>query len=238
MARLAACRRASDGSYRNHPRRGTARPHKSLAKLRSPGGQQTGARVALTNGKVRFNVDESGCSLVEVLVALVLLAVALTALAQLFTIAAQSNSIARSGTFSQILAEQKMEQLRGLAWGFDALGLPVSDTTSDTAVVPQAATGGTGLAPSPSNTLQANTSGYVDYLEPNGHSLGGGTVIPSNAAYIRRWFVEPLPAHPDHTLVLQVLVTRRADRGSADAGSVQRLPEEARLITLKTRKAR
>jgi prepilin-type N-terminal cleavage/methylation domain-containing protein len=190
--------------------------------------------------KYKFNNPDArdrGFSLIEVMVATGMLAIALTSLAQLFAFAVKSNNVARNGTFTQILAEQKMEQLRGLMWGFDVLGLPVSDTTTDTAVVPQTATGGTGLAPSPSNTLQAGTDGYVDYLDPNGNSLGGGTVIPNNTAYIRRWYVEPLPTNPNNTLVLQVLVTRRTNRGLADAASVQRSPEEARLVTVKTRKA-
>jgi prepilin-type N-terminal cleavage/methylation domain-containing protein len=191
------------------------------------------AKYKFSNG----GTQDSGFSLVEVMVATTILAVALTSLAQLFAVATRSNNIARNGTFTQILAEQKMEQLRGLSWGFDVLGLPVSDTTTDTSVVPQVAVGGKGLEPSPSNTLQTNTNGYVDYLDPNGNALGGGTVIPNNTAYIRRWFVEPLPTNPNNTLILQVLVTRRVNRGTADAGSVQRLPEEARLVTVKTRKA-
>jgi len=40
-------------------------------------------------------------------------------------------------------------------------------------------------------------------------------------------------------LVIQVLVFRSSKvRGEADAGAVKRLPEEARMITVKTRKAR
>jgi hypothetical protein len=132
---------------------------------------------------------------------------------------------------------QKMEQLRGLTYGFDTLGLPITDTTTDTSVSPEAATGGTGLAPSPTNTIRTNTDDYVDYLNANGASLGGGTVIPDETAYIRRWMVEPLPTNPNNTIIIQVLVTRRRDRGAADAGSVARAPEEARLVTVKTRKA-
>ena len=56
--------------------------------------------------------------------------------------------------------------------------------------------------------------------------------------FIRRWSVEPLPVNPNNTLILQVLVTKRVDRGVADTvGSVQRLRDEARLMTVKTRKA-
>ena len=49
--------------------------------------------------------------------------------------------------------------------------------------------------------------------------------------------IEPLPTNPNNTIVLQVLVTRHRNRGTADSGSVIRLPDEARIITAKTRKA-
>jgi hypothetical protein len=69
-------------------------------------------------------------------------------------------------------------------------------------------------------------------------SLGGGTTPPANTMYIRRWSIEPLPTNPNDTLVLQVLVTRFRDRGAADtAVDVKRLPDEARIISVKTRKA-
>lgn len=187
-----------------------------------------------TSGRAKA---QAGFSLVEVMVATTMLAVALTSLAELFALSVKNNAVARNGTFTSILATQKMEQLRGLTWGFDTLGLPISDTSTDTAVSPELPNGGKGLSPSPSNTLRANTNGYVDYLDAYGASLGGGTVIPNNTAYIRRWMVEPLPTNPNNTLILQVLVTRRRDRGIADTGSVARAPEEARLITVKTRKA-
>jgi type II secretory pathway pseudopilin PulG len=186
--------------------------------------------------KYSFSKSESGFSLVETLVATALLAVSLVALAELFGVAAKSNASARTGSFAAVLAEQKIEQLRALTWGFDSLGLPISDSATDTSVSPELAAGGTGLSPSPSNTLQANTDGYVDYLDNNGVQLGGGTVIPAGTAYIRRWMIEPLPTNPNNTLIIQVLVTRRQDRGVADAGSVMRLPDEARLVTVKTRK--
>ena len=119
-----------------------------------------------------------GFSIVEVLVATGLLATALVALAQLFAIATTTNAHARSSTITMILAEQKIEQLRGLQYTFDRAGLPVQDTETDLAVYPPLATGGKGLSPHTDNTLQANTDGYVDYLDHYGRTLGGGTVIP------------------------------------------------------------
>ena len=180
--------------------------------------------------------SEAGFSIVEVLVATGLLASALVALAQLFAIATATNASARSSTLTMMLAEQKIEQLRALQYTFDRAGLPVQDTETDLAVYPPAATGGKGLSPHTDNTLQSNTNGYVDYLDPSGRTLGGGTVIPDGTAFIRRWSVEPLPTNPNNVIILQVLVTRQRNRGTGDAGSVSRGAQEARLMTIKSRK--
>ena len=182
--------------------------------------------------------DARGFSLLEVLVATTLLTVSLTALAQLFAIATRANSSARATTYATVLAQQKMEQLRSLTWGFDRLGLPLTDTSTDIAVEPERETGGNGLSPSPANTLGQNIEGYVDYLDRFGRALGGGPTPPEGTVYIRRWSVEPLRTNPDNTIVLQVLVTPRRTRGSAEtAPGVRRMPDEARVITVKTRKA-
>ena len=166
-----------------------------------------------------------------------ILATALISLAQLFAISTTSNVSSRSTTFATVLAEQKIEELRALTWGFDSSGLPLTDTTSDTADEDDATTGGTGLTPSPGTALQENTDGYADYVDMFGNKLGGGTTPPEGAVYTRRWSIEPLPNNPNNTIIIQVLVTRHRNRGAADEGAVLRLPEEARLITVKTRKA-
>jgi prepilin-type N-terminal cleavage/methylation domain-containing protein len=188
--------------------------------------------------------SEAGFSLMEVVIAMGVMAVGLVALAQLFAISTRANHAAKTTTFATMLAQQKMEQLRGLMWGFDTLGLPVSDVATNTSVVAQAAGcpapntagQGTGLSPSPGGTLAGNVAGWVDYLDINGCLLGGGGAIPNRTIYIRRWSVEPLPTNPNNTLILQVLVTRRIDRGAADQGNVMRMNEEARVMSVKTRK--
>src|SRR5262245_3014978 len=181
---------------------------------------------------------ERGFSLLEVLTATMIMTVGLTALAQLFAISTRANFSAKSTTTAAILAQQKMEQLRGLTWGFDTLGLPVSDYTSDTTVTPQAPTGGKGLSPSPPDALKSNQDGYCDFLDRYGYSLGGGATPPNGAVYIRRWSIEPMRSNPNNTLVLQVLVTQMRDRGSDSSANTRRLPDEARVASVKTRKAR
>ena len=186
----------------------------------------------------RCNGNESGFSLAETIIATGIMAASIAGLGQLFAVSVLSNRTARNTTFASVLATQKMEQLRGLTYGFDTLGLPLTDTSTNLAVNPLSPTGGKGLSPSPTGALRANTDGYVDYLDVYGKTVGtGGTTIPNGTTYIRRWTIEPLPTNPNNTVVLQVLVTRSTNRGSADAGKVDRLPDEARIITVKTRKA-
>jgi hypothetical protein len=188
--------------------------------------------------------NDAGFSLAEVLIAMGVMTVTLVSLAQLFALSARANYSSKTTTFTVMLAQQKLEQLRGLTWGFDTVGLPISDVTTNSSVMPQAAGcptsttagAGTGLSPSPAGTLSDNVSGWVDYLDINGCLLGGGATAPNRTIYIRRWSVEPLPTNPNNTLILQVLVTRRTDRGEADEGNVTRLPEEARIMSIKTRK--
>src|SRR5688572_5611127 len=105
--------------------------------------------------------SESGFSLIEVLAAMVVLSVSLVSLAQLFALSTRNNFSSRSNTYAALLAQQKMEQLRGLTWGFDILGLPVSDYATDTSAseaisgcVASAGGSATGLSPSPWGTLQ------------------------------------------------------------------------------------
>jgi prepilin-type N-terminal cleavage/methylation domain-containing protein len=187
--------------------------------------------------KSRWTADARGFSLIEVLMATALMVTAVASLAQLFVLSTDRNRSSKNTTFAAVLAQHKMEQLRSLTWGFDTLGLPATDTSTDTTKFPET-TGGTGLSPSPVNTLQQNVVGYVDYLDAKGQTLGGATAVtPANAVYIRRWMIEPLPTNPNNTIVIQVLVTRHRDRGTADGGSVLRLPDEARIISVKTRKA-
>ena len=173
------------------------------------------------------------------MLAAALLATALLSMAQLMAFAIGHNVTSQRTTFAATLAQEKLEQLRGLTWGFDELGLPVSDFTSNIAVDPALPTTGVGLQPSPANALAANADGYVDYLDRFGGSLGGGEQVPPNTVYVRRWSVEPLPTNPNNTLILQVLVFNIGDRPNTGGGTVlNRVRDEARLVSVKTRKSR
>jgi prepilin-type N-terminal cleavage/methylation domain-containing protein len=60
--------------------------------------------------------SDAGFSLAEVLVAVAVMATALTALASLFTLSIESNLASRHRTYSTVLAQQKLEELRSEHW--------------------------------------------------------------------------------------------------------------------------
>ena len=173
---------------------------------------------------------DAGFSLLETLVAVTVLSVGVGALAQLSMLASSANRRARAVTTGSVLAQQKIEQLRALTWRFDLDGARLSDASSDTRTVPEAPTGGTGLSPSPPASLITNTAGYCDFADASGVVLGGGgggSVPPSGTLYVRRWSIAPVPADPDNTIVIQVLVTTIG---------AERVKESAHLVSVRTRR--
>jgi len=184
---------------------------------------------------------QDGFTIVEVLVALLILTVMAVGTAELFAVSIRATQAARNQTSTTVLASQKLEQLRSLTWGFDEAGsgLPVSDTTTNLSQDPPT-NNGAGLNPSPPGTLNQNIAGYVDYLDKRGQWVGTGPQPPGTALYIRRWSVEPLPTNPNNTLVLQVLVTtvKRESEMAAAVGPRRRMADDALIVSVKTRKAR
>jgi prepilin-type N-terminal cleavage/methylation domain-containing protein len=188
---------------------------------------------------VSASTDDRGFTLIEVMVAMMLLAIITLGVAGMFGTAIRATQAARSQTSTSTLAEQKLEQLRSLTWGFDTSeqNLPVTDTTTDLSL-DHPTSDGHGLDPSPIDSLNTNTAGYVDYLDRHGAWVGTGTVPPATAMYIRRWNIQPLPTNPNTTLILQVLVTpviREANISGVTNRT--RYANDALVATVKTRKA-
>lgn len=187
----------------------------------------------------KFSSSESGFSLAEVAIATGILATVSLGVAQMFALSTAKNLAARQQVSTTALATQKMEQLRGLTFAYDAtgLGLPVTDTTTDLSKCSPDTTG-QGLNPSPSDALTANKAGFVDYLDGQGNCVGTGTTPPAGAVYTRRWSIVPLPTNPNNTLILTVLVTPTAKEAARGTSGVRtRFPEDSMLITARTRKA-
>jgi len=174
---------------------------------------------------------EAGFSIIETMVAVTLLALVALGVAQLFAVGTLANSRSKSQTSTAVLAVQKMEQLKGLTWGFDTQGLPVSDTATDlAAAIPTG--GGQGLNPSPGGTLTSNVDGYFDLLDQH-----GAVTNAQDIAYVRRWAIIPLPQNPNNTLIFQVRVIPAIDVARVDAVGGARSLGETLLVSIKTRKA-
>ena len=184
--------------------------------------------------------SERGFTLAEVAVATGLLAIVSLSVAQMFALATEKNLTAKQQVSTTTMATQKMEQLRGLTFAYDAsgLGLPVTDTTTNLTLCTPDSTG-QGLNPSPIDSLEENRAGFVDYLDARGNCIGTGTTPPAAAVFTRRWSIQPLPTNPNNTLVLTVLVTTSGkEEQRVRTGSPRiRHVEDAMLVSVRTRKA-
>lgn len=121
--------------------------------------------------------DSSGFSLIEALVATTIMVAALGILGHLTLASSRAVGASRSIAVAVLSARQKMEQLRVL---------PADHPL---------------LAPSPANALHYDAAGYHDRV----NAAGAAVLPPADAAFVRRWSVEPLPGSDD-AVVLQVRV--------------------------------
>jgi type II secretory pathway pseudopilin PulG len=158
-----------------------------------------------------------GFTLLEVLIALSMLIVGVLALTELSTLAIRAADRSRTTSAASIAADQKLEQLRALPFGFDESGAAVQDAE---------------LAPSPPDALSRNTGGYFEYLDAAGRVLDAGA--DTAAAFIRRWSIAPLAVHPTTTLAIEVLVLPRAAGANADPAAI--VQGGARRATIRTRR--
>ena len=173
----------------------------------------------------RLGHPEDGFSLIEVLVAIGVIVVLVTSLSQLFAMAIMSNVNARARTAASLLATEKLEELRELAFGFDSQGVTLTDGTTDT-TGSLTVSGGTGLISG--GSLDQSLAGYSDYLD-----LFGRRTDLARAAFVRRWSIQPLQTDAANGLALSVVVLPRSATGQRRTG-----PDVVRLVTARTRKAR
>ena len=174
-----------------------------------------------------------GFALLEVLIAAGLIATIAAGASILISMAWRASRQARARTIVTMVAAEKMEQLRSLAWTHvttigPAISLSYSDVTTDLSNEP-ATDDGPGLLTSPPGTLTSSITGYVDYLDGNGRWVGNGRSAPPPAVYVRRWSVRPLASDPDNTLVFEVVAGTRGPDGAM-------LSDMVRLVTIEARK--
>lgn len=174
-----------------------------------------------------------GFTLIEVVVALAILTTVLVSLPHVLVQAERASVAARRSAVATVAAAEKLEQLRGLAWGFDADGSPVEDARSDAARSPVAVDAGVGLRLSPADSLDRDVPPFVDYLDGDGGWLAAAPAEAVGAALVRRWWVGEATPGRAGTLVLRVRVLAFPD-GAGGA----RPRELARLVTVKSRRGR
>lgn len=143
---------------------------------------------------------EGGFSLLEALVASLLVASAIVSLAHLIAIGAERSLASRRAVSASAIAQSKLEQLRQVAFAFDSDGLRITSAA---------------LAVSPPQSLQEDTPGLVEHVDAFGEVvLPLASITPD---YARRWAIAPLQSGDPDTLVLQVcvFVVRGPDRRDA-----------------------
>jgi len=118
----------------------------------------------------------AGFSLLEVMMALVVLGVAVLSLASVFGVAAGRTHSQSALSEDIVVCQSKMEELRTLSF---------TDTTTDTTTVPDGSSG-TGLSVGGSTT--SPTTGYVDYLDASAQHVASS----SGAVYTRMWQITDL----------------------------------------------
>ena len=181
-----------------------------------------GVRRALAHG-----MQARGFTLIEVLVAMGVLSAATLGGVYLIAFATRAMHVARMQSVTVLAASARLDELRNLRFEFDENGARVTDISTNLAVDPQGP-GGTGLT-SRSATLDANVTGFVDYLDASGAWVGDGPTPPPTAAFVRRWAIDS-PESPD-LLVLQVLVSPVTH----GPGNIRYAAGGARLVTVRAR---
>ncbi len=137
----------------------------------------------------RRKSDESGVTLVETLLSMLILLFGLLAMAHVLSFGTiASKSLGRDATRAAAYAHDKMEEL---------LGLEFTDTTTNVTVNAPFTSDGVGLTAGGSTPPTAAVDGYVDYLDTDGVRTTSGA-----AAYIRQWQIID-----DSTSLKRIIVT-------------------------------
>jgi len=148
-----------------------------------------------------------GFSLLEALIAALLVAIAVVGLSHLLTVGAAQAFRTRESAIALMLAQAKLEELRGLAWRFDLTGARVSSPQLET---------------SPPLTLLQDHEQCFETLDRFAAPSGRDDA----PHYRRRWAVAPLDSADPDTVAVQVCVFSTGRPGAA---------AEACVWTIRTR---
>jgi type II secretory pathway pseudopilin PulG len=143
-----------------------------------------------------------GFTLIETVVATGILVTALAGLAQLMVLSAHLTRQASASGMALAAAQDKLESLRGLAFTFDAEGVPITSP---------------GLQRSPAESLDADLAPAVDWIDARGESVAA----VGAASYARRWRISTVADAIPDAIAIEVCVFKTPAAGlhseSADA---------------------
>ena len=128
-----------------------------------------------------------GFALIEALIAALLVATAVAGLSHLVTVVLTQSLRTQQSSAALVLAQAKLEELRGLTWHFNIDGTRA---------------GSAELAASPNGTLSQNIDGWVERLD----RFGAPGAPEALTHYWRPWAIAPIDAADPDTLVIQVCV--------------------------------
>ena len=128
-----------------------------------------------------------GFTLVETLIATGLLVTALAGLAHLLAMSVRFTNDAGQSGVALMAAQDKIESLRALRFGYDDHGEPETDARLD---------------PSPATGLSESVPGYVDWLDASGASRAEG----ADAEYVRRWRITIVGNDDPSAVIIDVCV--------------------------------
>ena len=135
---------------------------------------------------IHVRSNERGVSLIEVIIAALIMTTGVLAVVRLLSLVAATNLTARSTTVATILGVQKLEQLRASEWTVETVA---------------------------GDPLAQNIAGFVDHVDGSGAVVGQGVERPAAAVYTRRWSVERIASGSDEAFVLVVRVLVRSGMG-------------------------
>jgi type II secretory pathway pseudopilin PulG len=148
-----------------------------------------------------------GFTLLETVVASGILVTALAGIAQLFVLSTHLTRQAGASGAALVAAQDRIESLRALAFGYDESGVSITDP---------------GLQPSPGSSLNDDITPYVDWVDATGRPAAS-----SAAVFTRRWRVSALASHPALAIEVCVFTAPAGNRGPQSA--------DACLSTIRTR---
>lgn len=142
-----------------------------------------------------------GFTLFETVVATGLLVTALAGIAQLLVLSTHLTRQATASGTALVAAQDRLELLRALAFGYDEGGGPATAA---------------GLQPSLASSLDEDVEPYVDWLDATGQSVPAHTAV-----FTRRWRISTIDAASPDAIAIEVCVFKapaeRRDSRSADA---------------------